>query len=220
MLKVFHVKISAFDEVPDAVFLSEVSRQTREWSGNCKNKVTLRRKLLGEVGIRRLLQQTWGLTPEDYQIVKGEHGKPYVDCGKTGIYYNLSHSGDYLVCALSDREVGIDIEQTGKMHLEVARRFFHPEEYKNLLLYAGEQQNDLFYRYWSVKESFLKYTGKGLSASLSGFMVLFTPTGIKLQGKIADPAVYIQECQIDPGYRCFVCSEIADPPVLASFKFF
>ena len=214
MLKIFYLKISAFDGVPDHAFLPEVSFQTREWVKTCKNAATIRRKLLGEVVVKRLLMQNWGLEPEKYQIVKGEHGKPYVISEKSGVYYNLSHSGDYLVCALSEKEVGVDIEKKGKIHLEVAQRFFHPEEFRNLQSYTDEQQRDLFYRYWSVKESFLKYTGKGLSASLSGFLVCFTPTGVRLYGERTEQKVYIRECLIDDAYCCYVCSETTELPCI------
>lgn len=72
--------------------------------------------------IRRLLFRLWGLHKEDYLIRIGEHGKPLVE-SRFSVWYNLSHSGDYIAAAFSHLEVGIDIEQKRKARMEVARRF-------------------------------------------------------------------------------------------------
>ena len=53
----------------------------------------------------------------------GEKGKPVLN-GKTGIHFNLSHSGRYVAGVFSDEEVGIDVEQIRKGQMKVAERFF------------------------------------------------------------------------------------------------
>ena len=87
--------------------------------------------------IRRLLFRLWGLHKEDYLIRIGEHGKPLVE-SRFSVWYNLSHSGDYIVAAFSHLEVGIDIEQKRKARMEVARRFFHPAEKQFILRISGK----------------------------------------------------------------------------------
>ena len=79
--------------------------------------------------------------------------------------------------------------------MEVARRFFHPAEIQCLQNLAGDAQDELFFRYWSVKESFLKYTGSGLSSPLSGFEVRFD----------------------DHRPKCFVCAETTEEPGIFPF---
>ena len=44
---------------------------------------------------------------------RNEHGKPYLE-DRQGIYVNWSHSGDYVICAVADREVGIDLQYAGE----------------------------------------------------------------------------------------------------------
>ena len=50
----------------------------------------------------------------DYRIARGEKGKPFI-VGVENVFFNISHSGDYVVCSVSDREIGIDIEKRAKL---------------------------------------------------------------------------------------------------------
>ena len=113
----------------------------------------------------------------------------------------------------------MDIQKIGGMKLEIARRFFHPSETEALETVKGTEQIDLFYRYWAVKESFLKYKGKGLSGSLAGFCMetVDGETVIRQEGKKIP--VYLKECRIASGYCCFICAETADLPEILPFSF-
>ena len=181
-----------------------------------KNPGVRRTKLLGEGMIRRLLFRLWGLHKEDYLIRIGEHGKPLVE-SRFSVWYNLSHSGDYIVAAFSHLEVGIDIEQKRKARMEVARRFFHPAEIQCLQNLAGDAQDELFFRYWSVKESFLKYTGSGLSSPLSGFEVRFVDHRPRIFQSENLRNLSISACPVDPAYKCFVCAETTEEPGIFPF---
>ncbi|MEG0795873.1 MAG: 4'-phosphopantetheinyl transferase superfamily protein [Odoribacter sp.] len=218
MLKVYYLKISDFENLPDRFFYSAVGRDTLAVVGDYKNERVRRTKLLGEGMTRKLLGTLWGINGAECRIVKGEHGKPYVEGEAQSVFFNLSHSGDYIVCALSDREIGVDIERKGKARLAVARRFFHPEEIQQLEGLSGKEQDDLFFGYWSVKESFLKYTGSGLSTPLSGFEVRFGGEGIVIRQVLKRVPVFIYECPIDPTYKCFVCSENQELPEIQPWK--
>lgn len=97
--------------------------------------------------------------------VKISHGKPFMD----GIYFNLSHSGGYSMCAVSDYEVGCDIERIRQVHPGIVRRYFSKEE-KRLLMAAEETRAREIYftRLWTLREAYAKKTGEGLSGMLSG----------------------------------------------------
>lgn len=217
MLKVYDLKLSDFIGYPDDFFLPFVSEETQKAVRRYGNAQVRRTKLLGETMTRQLLGAQFGLDAKHCRIVKGEHGKPYVE-GVENVFFNLSHSGDFIVCAISDREIGIDIERIGKVRMAVARRFYHPGEVSVLESLSGDSQIDLFFRYWSVKESFLKYTGSGLSSPLSGFQVCFQNGEIWLEKKHSRIPVYIRECHIDEAYRCFVCSESPEAVTIGHFK--
>lgn len=152
--------------------------------GYGSKEVALRR-LLGEALVRFALKKYWNLTSEDYRIDRGEKGKPFI-VGVENVFFNISHSGDYVVCAVSDREIGIDIEKRAKARMEVAGRFFHGEEVAQLKMLEEDKQDQLFFNYWSVKESFLKYIGTGLTRPLNSFIVSFSGGDVSLfDGKIS-----------------------------------
>lgn len=98
----------------------------------------------------------------DYRY--GEAGKPYFK--DLPYYFNLSHSGNYVLCALSDVEIGADIQQhCGKNVEKLAQRFFSEHE-TVALEQAGEEREKLFYKLWTRKEAYGKLTGKGIAGVL------------------------------------------------------
>ena len=170
------------------------------------NKEVALRRLLGEALVRFALKKYWNLTSEDYRIDRGEKGKPFI-VGVENVFFNISHSGDYVVCAVSDREIGIDIEKRAKARMEVAGRFFHGEEVAQLKMLAEDKQDQLFFNYWSVKESFLKYIGTGLARPLNSFIVSFSGGGVSLFERGNKLPLYVHACPVDDGYACHVCCE-------------
>ena len=95
----------------------------------------------------------------------------YGDLGKPQIVnfpkkFNLSHSGDYVVCAVGDGDVGVDIQKWVPYKERTAERFFAPAEWKLLQGMPGPQRTELFYRLWSRKEAYGKYTGQGIGSAV------------------------------------------------------
>ena len=113
----------------------------------------------------------------DYPIlpVTDEHGKPhfYTDNREKEIYFSLSHSGNYAVCAIGEDELGVDIEIIKDYKDSIANRFFAPSE----LQYV--QDTEGFYRIWTLKEAYMKAVGLGMALALDSFAVtdLDTETG-------------------------------------------
>ena len=123
-----------------------------------------------ELLLNRSLEQCTDVqTPARYH--RNEHGKPYLT-DTPELYVNWSHSGDYVICAISDREVGIDLQKMDREPKEnLIRKVLTKEEQE---FYRSEPESDrkrLFYQYWSVKESFLKTLGTGFYTSLQTFQV-------------------------------------------------
>ena len=125
-----------------------------------------------ELLLNRSLEQCTDVqTPVRYH--RNEHGKPYLT-DKPEIYVNWSHSGDYVICAVADREVGIDLQKMDREPKEnLIRKALTKEEQEFYGSVPESERKRLFYQYWSVKESFLKALGTGFYTSLKTFQVDF-----------------------------------------------
>lgn len=111
---------------------------------------------------RRLL--SYGLLQE-YGIVadvRQENGKkPYLE-NFPQIYFNISHTRGLVVCGISSRAIGVDAEYIRDFDVRLMRRVCSAEEIDYVNENTGEAK-ERFFRLWTVKESYLKYTGEGLS---------------------------------------------------------
>ena len=91
----------------------------------------------------------------------------------------LSHSGKMVLCAISDREIGADIEYNDpEIDLNIAKNFFFNREYESIM--NSEKPRDEFFKYWVLKESYMKYTGLGMNLKLDSFEIIIEDT-IKLK---------------------------------------
>jgi 4'-phosphopantetheinyl transferase len=102
--------------------------------------------------------------PIAYRTLDG--GKPVL-CDYPRLKINISHSGDYAVCAASDNEIGIDIQKTRRANFRIAQRYFTSTECE----YIGNDESR-FFELWAKKESYVKATGTGLTVPLNSFSVL------------------------------------------------
>lgn len=158
-----------------------------------------------------------GFDGRDAEPVLGENGKPFFP-DLPEFHYNLSHSGTQVLCAVSPTEVGCDVETLGEYTELLAKRFFHPEEYAALCaLSSADAQAEMFYRLWTLKESFIKATGRGLSLPLNEFSVMISDDRTALH-QTADPRQFgLYELTAAPQYKAACCISEDDgrtPPEL------
>jgi 4'-phosphopantetheinyl transferase len=113
--------------------------------------------------MRWCLEQRLHRSLKEDELALDEGGKPFLH-GENGIHFNLSHAGDYVVCAVAGRDVGIDIEEIRTSDCEkVVRRVFSPVDYAEWAAQPAEEKLDYFYRLWTLMESFSKAVGLGFS---------------------------------------------------------
>lgn len=138
------------------------------------------------------------------QFVNGRCGKPYIR-GHGNIFFNLSHSDDYVMAVVSDREVGCDIQKMGTAEPDIAERFFRETEFRHISEQpTDEKRRDLFFRYWTLKESFMKATGQGMELGLSAFEV--RPGEERIAGQDVDDREYFfREFDIVEGFKAALC---------------
>ena len=93
----------------------------------------------------------------------GAHGKPVLR-DHPRIHFNLSHCKGAVACALSDDPVGVDVEDIAPVPDALARRVLTEAEYRRFA--SDETPARLFCQLWTIKESHLKQSGRGLCADL------------------------------------------------------
>lgn len=198
MLRLFAIENSLFsDDVTFERQLALVDGARREKV----NALTLREKKNASLAagvILPLALKACGIAGEA-RIENGLWDKPRLISPK-GVYFNLSHSGGWTVVAVSDGEVGVDIQQVKPVALRLAKRFFTEEE-RRLTEEAGDGATELFYRFWTVKEAYLKALGTGLNRPLNSFSVRFTAGGAKLDDGAESSGWLVSEFDCFKGYR-------------------
>jgi len=207
MVRLFAIKL--VDQEKFAGFESEVKKfaqpATLEKIDTYKSLVNRQRKLFGEMLANKGLQQCFGIKSEDIIFEYGSKGKPALKNGKDK-FFNITHSGDWVVCGVSDTEIGVDIELLKKARMNVADRFFTTTEVDKLNSLTDNDQDDYFYLLWTVKESYLKYLGTGLTKPLNSFDVIFEDGIISVDESEISLKLKFSEVYIDDSNKTVVCS--------------
>ena len=118
---------------------------------------------------RQVLAKYLAVAPEAIRFAIGLHGKPELE--GQALFFNISHSGDYLLLAVSaENQVGVDIELIKqRSHLSVlADRCFACNEHLYWSDLPDIDKLEFFYRFWVAKEAFVKAVGRGIALGLSG----------------------------------------------------
>jgi 4'-phosphopantetheinyl transferase len=136
------------------------------------------RFIAGRGTLRHILSHYIAQSPQQLQFSYSEKGKPALV--HHSLQFNVSHSHELELIAVSLNPVGVDIEQIRPTQfLQLAQRFFHTHEYHYLTSLSPEKQLTTFFRFWTAKEAYLKGTGEGL-AGFQQIELSLTPNTIDL----------------------------------------
>jgi 4'-phosphopantetheinyl transferase len=127
--------------------------------------------LLGDILARISICKKLNARNDSLVFGANYYGKPIL-LEPPGIHFNISHSGNWVVCAVANSPLGIDVENIRPVDLEVAKRFFTEEEYHFISSQEDIDKLRCFYTLWTLKESYVKYVGKGLSIAFDSFSVI------------------------------------------------
>lgn len=156
-----------------------------------------RLKLFGKLMVRKYYSNrekefdwnNWKLTPG---------GKPYLaGAGR----FNISHSGEYVLAAFSDKEVGADIERITDFDAREISHYFHPEE--QAYIENSTDTKGSFFKLWTRKEAYLKATGIGILEGLHHENCL--PDHLEDKG-----GWYLHSFSFLPAYQVSLCTHIPD----------
>lgn len=207
MLNIYYLKLSDLQSFDNHLLdcISDERKRKIESYRFASDKI---RSLFSELLLRFILLKKVNLKNSELVFLKNPFGKPFLK--KASVYFNLSHSNDYIFCAISEKNIGLDIEKIGSVDIRLAERFFHPDEYQFLLNSPLHKQKELFYTYWTLKESYVKFLGTGLTISLNHFSFVLDETNQLAYLNKKNPfskKLIFQFFRFDNLYRVAVCSE-------------
>ena len=155
------------DAINDALYLQYekiISEETRQRANRFRRESDRRATIIGEALTRLMLAEELNEPPESIPVFRTENGKPYIN---KDIYFNISHTSGTVAVAVSEYETGIDIEKLRTPPLSAINSFCTERE-KDYILSpkTPEETQKRFFTLWTLKESYLKCTGEGLSGGL------------------------------------------------------
>lgn len=154
----------------------EIERADRFYFARDRKRFTVARGAM-----REILSRYTGAGAVDLRFSYGPKGKPElsVDMKQTGIKFNLSHSQEVALLAVTrGLNVGIDVEwiKADFATDDIAEQFFSAAEVQTLRSLPVSQRVEAFFSCWTRKEAYIKALGEGLSVPLDSFTVAFAPT--------------------------------------------
>lgn len=170
--------------------LQQVSEKRRERVLSYKVREDQKRSLAAGLLLEQILNES-GYSGNQVEVEEG--GKLYLP-GVDNFFFSISHSGEYAACVVGDVPVGVDIQQKRATKANIAKRFFKEEEKIKIENEPLEKRDEMFFRYWTGKECYLKLKGQGIFCGMDQFFVDLE------EKRIVDPysrqEIYLKE------YKC------------------
>ncbi len=165
MVQVWMILARDLDQSSFAQLLAYLSPEERHRSATIQHALTQRNFVVGRGCLRHLLGRHLGQGPASLRFTYGPQGKPSLESDNSRLKFNLSHSGDYVAIAIADVNLGIDLERIRALNSlpALCERCLTPREQIRVLTLPKPQATLQFFRYWTVKEAYVKGVGLGLS---------------------------------------------------------
>ncbi|UJF34754.1 4'-phosphopantetheinyl transferase family protein [Paenibacillus hexagrammi] len=167
------------------------------------------RSLLGDLLVRAIVSTEYNLPNEQIHFGYHPYGKPYL-LYQPHFSFNLSHSGDWiaLIWNTTGSVIGVDVEQIGTAHINIAKQFFCRDEYMDLLNKDGIEQTEYFFKLWTLKESYMKARGMGLSIPMNSFSFKHSKENFWFSPQADD--YYFYSCHLDAMHLLAACTQEDD----------
>jgi len=222
-----HLWLAFPDEIQDTRLLSEykqllipeeAEKQRRFYFPRHRHQYLVARAL-----VRTTLFRYTGIKPRLLEFSKNQYGRPdlILHDSLPPIRFNLSHTDGLIACAvILKQDIGVDVEDMERraVSLETADRFFSKTEVDDLHQVPESKKKDRFFDYWTLKESYIKARGMGLSLPLEQFSFHLSenkPPGISFDPKLSDDPDRWQFWLLRPTKRhkaaLSACRENQDP---------
>lgn len=216
-----HLWLVFFDEIRGEI----LSREYRALLSEAERSQELRflfdrdrrRYLVTRALLRLVLSKYARVAPRDWRFALNPYGRPEVandDIEAQRITFSISHANSLIVLGVTcGGDLGVDTESVsaGEIPIDIADRFFAPDEVAALNALPREQHQQRFFEYWTLKESYIKARSMGLSIPLDQFSFHFPQEGrvrMMMDMRLGDSPSRWQFWQLQPApeYLVAVCA--------------
>lgn len=174
--------------------------------------------LLGDILVRHIISKEYLILNENIDFRCNKYGKPYWKEEKD-FFFNISHSGKWVVCIWGNQSVGIDIEKIVPIEIDSILNNFSKQEQIEFTSRVNQERIKYFYDLWTLKESYLKCIGTGLSKKLDSFTIRIDNNGniILYDSKIITK-YYFKQYNLIENHLISVCSTSEEFPKYIKYE--
>lgn len=180
------------------------------------------------VFLRRILSQYADIPPEYWAFSCNDFGKPAIEnSGQESLSFNLSHTHSMIACAVGYQyDLGVDIEgnQAVSNLVDMCRITLSDAELTTVLSTLPKQREKLFYRYWTLKEAYIKALGKGLSIPMKKIKYEIKPNGTWSCSVDFTPDItgelYALHHNLPDNYSLALCANVVEATDLPTIRLF
>lgn len=158
-LKYIVKNIKEFNKEDLNDFYLRIPKQKRMQIDKYKNYEAKTRTLVAEILLNNLLASQ-NISYQNTKYFNNKYGKPYLK--NSELFFNVSHSFDYVITTISNKEIGIDIEKVRKTSLKVINQFATSKE-KKYILSSDENIEERIFKIYTLKEAYFKMLGTNLN---------------------------------------------------------
>jgi 4'-phosphopantetheinyl transferase len=217
MTEVFYQEIDL--DIPDGemeLLARKLSPEKQIRYHNLRLKTDRLTLVTGDRLIREVLAAKCSCDPGEIRFGFNRHNKPF-PTNPGHPFFNLSHSGKYVIAAFSSCEVGIDLEEIRPVQeiSSKAQIFMSDTEFSRFSKLTPKEKHTFFYRLWTAKESFIKNTGRGIYERLTSITIDIdvSPFHLCKDGERLS-GYHFQEILLDPGYAACICLNTCLPQTI------
>lgn len=197
-MRIYSINVNDISEEQLCAWFEQMSCERKASVAEMQNEKKRKLRICADALCRKAIFEFCGTPADEIRFELSPAGKPYAK--DLPIYFSISHSGDFAVCAVSNSEIGIDIEKIRTVNSRTYERFCTESEAE----YINTSENG-FFRIWTLKEAFFKCIGTGLGADIKD--VSFSVEGKEITCSRAGFEFFFED--INKNYICSVCKKTA-----------
>ncbi len=217
-----HVWLAFYDEICEerlhSAYRELLSAAEKEQEPRFHFARDRRRYLVTRALVRTVLSRYVSIHPEDWIFSANAYGRPEIvnaQARDACVSFNISHTHSLIVLGVTrNRALGVDVEnvRAREVSIDIADRYFAPQEVADLTATPPHEQQYRFFEYWTFKEAYIKARGMGLSLPLDKFSFHFPDdhaVDIEIHPELDDDPARWQFWQLHPApdYLVAICSE-------------